>query len=52
MLQIRQFGPNREEVTGEWRKLHNAELHSCTVRQLLLGRSNQGVLHGWGMKNP
>jgi hypothetical protein len=21
------FGPTRDEVTGEWRKLHNAELH-------------------------
>jgi hypothetical protein len=20
------FGPNRDEVTGEWRKLHNEEL--------------------------
>jgi hypothetical protein len=22
-----QFGPKRDEVTGEWRKLHNEELH-------------------------
>jgi hypothetical protein len=22
------FGPNRDEVTGEWRKLHNEELHT------------------------
>jgi hypothetical protein len=22
------FGPKRDEVTGEWRKLHNAELHN------------------------
>jgi hypothetical protein len=21
------FGPTRDEVTGEWRKLHNKELH-------------------------
>jgi hypothetical protein len=21
------FGPTRDEVTGEWRKLHNGELH-------------------------
>jgi hypothetical protein len=31
------FGPKRDEVTGEWRKLHNGELrdlHSspCTIR--------------------
>jgi hypothetical protein len=26
------FGPKRDEVTGEWRKLHNEELHElyCT----------------------
>jgi hypothetical protein len=23
----RVFGPNRDEVTGEWRKLHNEKLH-------------------------
>jgi hypothetical protein len=22
------FGPNRDEVTGEWRKLYNEELHN------------------------
>jgi hypothetical protein len=22
------FGPKRDEVTGEWRKLHNEELYS------------------------
>jgi hypothetical protein len=21
------FGPNRDDVSGEWRKLHNEELH-------------------------
>jgi hypothetical protein len=24
---LRIFGPKREEVTGEWRKLRNEELH-------------------------
>jgi hypothetical protein len=24
------FGPKRDEVTGEWRKLHNEELHIVT----------------------
>jgi hypothetical protein len=24
---LRIFGPNRDEVTGGWRKLHNEELH-------------------------
>jgi hypothetical protein len=22
------FGPRRDDVTGDWRKLHNAELHN------------------------
>jgi hypothetical protein len=26
--QRRKFGPKRDEVTGEWRKLHNEELHN------------------------
>jgi hypothetical protein len=24
----RKFGPKRDEVTGDWRKLHNEELHN------------------------
>jgi hypothetical protein len=36
------FGPKRDEVMGEWRKLHNGELHVCAHHQILLGRSNQG----------
>jgi hypothetical protein len=33
------FGPKRDEVTGEWRKLHNEELHILysspnTIRQI------------------
>jgi hypothetical protein len=27
MVLWRIFGPKRDEVTGEWRKLHNEELH-------------------------
>jgi hypothetical protein len=23
----RKFGPKKDEVTGDWRKLHNEELH-------------------------
>jgi hypothetical protein len=30
------FGPKRDEVTGEWRKLHNEELH--TYSSLNIGR--------------
>jgi hypothetical protein len=37
------FGPKRNEVTGEWRKLHNGELHDLfsspgTIRQIKLRR--------------
>jgi hypothetical protein len=28
------FGPKRDEVTGEWRKLHNEELHDWYFRQV------------------
>jgi hypothetical protein len=28
---IRIFGPKRVEIIGEWRKVHNEELHNCTL---------------------
>jgi hypothetical protein len=28
MVLRRIFGPERDEVTGEWRRLHNKELHA------------------------
>jgi hypothetical protein len=31
------FGPKRDGVTGEWRRLHNEELIICTVHQILFG---------------
>jgi hypothetical protein len=31
--------PERDEVAGGWRKLHDEKL--CTLHQVLLGRSNQ-----------
>jgi hypothetical protein len=30
----RMFGPKREEVTGEWRKVHNEELHALYSSQV------------------
>jgi hypothetical protein len=33
----RMFGPNRDKVTGYWRKLHNAELNRlyCSLVQVI-----------------
>ena len=33
----RLFGPKRDEVTGEWRKLHKEELMICAPRPILFG---------------
>jgi hypothetical protein len=30
------FGPRRDEVTGEWRKLHNQELHDVYCAPTIL----------------
>jgi len=31
------FGPKRDEVTGEWRKLHNEELNDMYSNPILFG---------------
>jgi hypothetical protein len=31
------FGPKRDEVTGEWRKLHNKELYALDSHQISFG---------------
>ena len=33
----RVFGPKRDEVTGEWRKLHNEELSDLYTYRILCG---------------
>jgi hypothetical protein len=38
----RAFGPKRDEVPGEWWKLHSEELHGFTHSQVSLGRSSRG----------
>jgi hypothetical protein len=35
------FGPKRDEVTGEWRRLHNGELNYLYSSQNINRRSNQ-----------
>jgi hypothetical protein len=31
------FWSKREELTEDWRKLHNEEIHNCSLHQLLSG---------------
>jgi hypothetical protein len=31
------FGPKRDEVTGEWRKLHNEQLHDLYSQPSITG---------------
>jgi hypothetical protein len=45
----RLFGPKRDEVTGEWRKLHNEELHdlysSPSIFRIMKSRMMRWVGH-------
>jgi hypothetical protein len=34
---LRIFGSKRDEVTGEWRKLHNEELHDLYSSSTIVG---------------
>jgi hypothetical protein len=36
------FGRNRDDVMGEWRKLHNEELHNLYLSVIIIGRSSEG----------
>jgi hypothetical protein len=40
------FGPKRDEVTGEWRRLHNKELHalysSPNIIRVIMSRRQMG----------
>jgi hypothetical protein len=36
------FGPKRDEVTGEWRKLHNEELHNLYSSPNIISRIKSG----------
>jgi hypothetical protein len=31
------FGPEREEVAGNWRRLHSENFITCTLHHILLG---------------
>jgi hypothetical protein len=45
-VQRRIFGPKKEEVKGEWRKLHKEELNDlyCTSNIIRVGKSR---IRGW-----
>jgi hypothetical protein len=36
MVLRRRFGPKRDEVTGEWRKLHSEELHNLYSSPIII----------------
>jgi hypothetical protein len=38
------FGPKRDEVTGEWRRLHNEKFNDLYHHQILFGRSNKKTM--------
>jgi hypothetical protein len=40
-MQIKLFGPWREQVTGGWGKLHGGKIYNFTIYQLSLESSNQ-----------
>jgi hypothetical protein len=37
VFEKRVLRPKRDEVTGEWKKLHNEELNNCTPHPILCG---------------
>jgi hypothetical protein len=41
--------PNRDEVTGEWRKLHNEEIRNLYSSPNIIITSNEGEGCGRGM---
>jgi hypothetical protein len=42
------FGPRRDEVTGDWRKLHNEELHNlyCSPNIIRMSTTKR-MFPGW-----
>ena len=47
MVLRRIFGPKREEVTGEWRRLHNEELYDLYSTQYCAGDKIEKNEMGW-----
>jgi hypothetical protein len=40
------FGPKRDEVTGQWRRLHNEELYDLNSPTILLDQINNSKIGG------
>jgi hypothetical protein len=47
MVLRRIFGPRRDEVTGEWRGLHNEELNDVLLTQYRAGDKIEKNEMGW-----
>jgi len=43
------WGPKKDEASGEWRRLHNEELHDLYCSPILFELSNQEEWDGQGM---
>jgi hypothetical protein len=43
------FRPKRDEVTGDWKKMHNVELHSFYSSLNIIGMNKSRSVRGWGM---
>jgi hypothetical protein len=43
------FGPKGDEVTGEWRKLHNGELHNLYSSPDIIRQIKSRRMSGWGI---
>jgi hypothetical protein len=40
------FGPKRDEVIGEWRRLHNEELHALCASRIIIWVINKNEIDG------
>jgi hypothetical protein len=43
------FGPKRDEVTGDWRKLHNEELHNLYSSPSIIRMIKSRMMRGAGL---
>jgi hypothetical protein len=49
ILDVRIFGPQREEVAGGWRRLHNQEIHNLYASQNVIRVIKSGRMRWAGM---